>query len=514
MASPFDRVRSVAQRLAGADLSTIDAAPLAKPIAVDPNDPRGAAARTGLKMADPATGIAGMAGGLDADASATIGRLNRRLWAAADSVKAGDQSDPILRLVRRLPGMGAEHATKLLLYETLRETLPVLNAAILKRRFIEGDLEITSDDPGLARALNDFAESVPVQNYAVPTFQTGLDVWLDFCSENADALGLGIGEVVIEDGQVARLVAPHPRTFYWKESRERTGEDGSARDRDVWKLFQRRKTGTDQEIDSPLVKILAFSADPASPWGRPVAWGLPFVAEILIRIFVSLNNLWHRVGDPSQLYQIIYRQRQDGSFPGTKEVDADAALLDELLQAAYRLRAQGKTADVVMGMADAEIKGEALGGNVIVSSLAPYLQAHYQAVAGQVIANADVPPWMFPAGIVPADGLNSNRAEVEGGMALGAGRTRNVRRAKLAKFVLDQFLVYDGSASRLGRYLVGFRQPDLADPKVAAEARAANMNADATAIDNALLLGDSGIFEDDQDREGYLTRNGVLVPRR
>lgn len=442
-------------------------------------------------------------------------QLIRRLDFAADQLRdTGGSGDPIMRLIRRLPGHGAEHASKLFLFEALRETLPVLNAAIMKRRFVEGVVNIESTDPGLRTALRDFAERLPVQNYADASALTGLDTFLDLASENADTFGLAPVELVVGLAGIERAVAPTPRSFYFKTVEQTSREaDAAGVERSRTRRFHELRQSTsdgDTAVGGPFVRLLTFSPDPVGPWGRPLAWGMPFVAEILVRMLVSLNNLWWKSGDPSTFWQINYERGPEGQLPDTADIQEDADDLERLVGEIYKGRASGKVGDVFFGIAGGKVESKAIGENLLINSLAPYLRDHYTAVAGQVVATSDLPAWMFPAGVLPGGGLNSDLASVEANAAALAAYGRNVRRGNVARFILDAFLLLDRRAGALSRYTVGFDVPSMVDPGAAETARKTGQEANGAAIDNAMLLQDSGVFTGSQDVADYLAGAGVL----
>lgn len=440
-------------------------------------------------------------------------RVGRRLRQSADVLQAGGNDgsayglDPIVNLVRRLPGQndGSGHFGQLYLFELLRETLPPLNGGILARRTLEGRIDFEADDPGLLRELRRFAREVPVDDLADPRLKTGLDTWLNGAAENADTYGAALAQAVVGSDGVERLTAPHPRTLVFKRV-AKTGEDGVTRK--VWALFQ-RVDGKDVPVGGDFVKLLTFRPDPNGAWGRPLAWGLPFVAEIQIRMLVSLNNMWFRGGDPSGLYSITYEGEH---LPSTTVVDEDLALLEDSLAQVFANRARGKTSDVFWSSSNGKGKLDAttIGDNNITKSLAPYFGGHWSSLSGHIATAAGVPSFMFPSGTFgDSGGLNTDRFTVEGILAASAAAIRNESKEDLARMAVDAHLVASGSARSLGRYSVRWRVPDMRDPAAVETARYTREQANELAIGNALLMRETGIAATDADRDAYVRDAGV-----
>lgn len=440
------------------------------------------------------------------DASGESARMTKRLAVVlsdiADDQSKNVSSDPILRMVKRLPGRGVEHRGKMYLYYVLREMIPVVNAAIMKRRFLEGRLVIDSDDEGLRRSLREWWRTVPVGYLADRRLQRGGDVWLDNLAENTDTYGTAPGEIVFgDDGRyVDRLVAPNPRTFYFKKV---TDTDEGSIDKDLYRLYQ-RQDGREVEINGEWVRLLYFSHNAESPWGRPLVWGQDFVSEIILRMLVSLNNLWWRSGDPSTFWNIVYDKEARVS---TAEMDEDLDDLESIVQGVFKARRQGKVADAFFGTKGGKVEKSAIGENIIIQSLAPYLRDHYTTLVGQVVGVADIPTWMYPAGLLPTEGIGSERPKMESSMATQAASLRNDKKLPIARLAIEAFLVSEGSSRFADRYSLSFDMANVIDEKAEAETRKIESEADDQTIANALILSDVGAIEDLVD---YLRERGVL----
>lgn len=419
------------------------------------------------------------------------------------------RATPIVDLMRKYPGYigdvlpyGWNHQAWLLTQRVIRKSVPALDAAIIKRRFLEGSVVVEADDQGLENDINDWIENVQV-GYTPDHPVQGLQVWLDRAAENADEMGLGLVEIRMNESgtELERLVAPDPRLFSFQRI------DG---DPENWYLHHRRtREGKvmGQRLTSPMVRTLQLSHDNTSPWGRALASGLEFTAEVFIRMWISLNNLVWRMGDPSKIWKLMYDPEAE-----LKEGQADTDL-DELLavvQGAYEARNQGNVADAFFAAHGAEVQSEALGENIIVSSMAAYMKPLLGLATSQIIGKADVPAWLYPAGIVPSEGLNSDRAQMEGTIAQAAAQQRAQRIDRLAAWAINTWLISTRGSRFVGQYTIHRSRTAPISEKMRQEARSAQASADATFVDTADILRVMEVVDGQEGMVDYLRKRGVI----
>jgi len=350
---------------------------------------------------------------------------------------------PIVRLMKRFPGYirleiphGHTHQLWMITMHVMRKSIPALDAAILKRRFLEGNVVAKSKDEGLQQDINLFIEEVEV-GFTPDQPITGLQAWLDQTGELADEFGEAFPEIRLSENgrEIDRLVVADSRLFEFKKD---------SVDEEDWFLFaQRRKGLSSQRVDSPLIRTFHFTPSPVSPWGRPLASGLEFTGEVFIRLMISMNNLIWRMGDPSKIWKLLYDKEVE---VGEGDDVEDLQLLKDTIASAYRARNRGETIDVFYGVQGAALESEALGENLLVSSLAPQFKGYLAMMTATIVGKSDVPAWLFPAGIIPAEGLNSDRAQMEGVVAQVAASQRADQLYRIARWAINQWLILEKSA--------------------------------------------------------------------
>ena len=426
----------------------------------------------------------------------------------AGAIDANDT--PIVRLMRKMPGYirtdlpyGQDHLMWLTTLRVIRKSVPALDAAILKRRFLEGTLVAESDDQGLQDAINTFIQNVVV-GYTPNQPKTGLQIWLDHLGENADEFGEAVGEIrLTENGrEIERLVVPDSRSFTYQRL---------AQGSEDWTLYQRQLndggTYMEQPVDSPFVRTMQFTPSPLSPWGRALAGGLEFTSEVFIRLMISMNNLVWRMGDPSKLWKIMYGPEVELD-DGSDEMDLD--VLRETMEGAYRARNAGDVVDVFYSLQGGTVESDNLGENLLVNSLAPYFKDYMQQMVAQITGKADVPSWLYPAGIVPSEGLGTERAQMEGTVAQVAADQRAALLDARARWVINTWLLLDGSSGAVDRYTLHRERISPVNEKMVQEARAQRATADATFTDNANVLEAMGQLEPADGVAQYLEQRDVI----
>lgn len=437
---------------------------------------------------------------------------------------------PVIRIAQRLPGYSGmsatgRHRVQLELYHSLRELVPVLHDAISKRRQIEGTPYIESKNEELKSALQAFADEVPVGYVRGASPSKGLPSYIRMLAENADEYGLGFGEPVLSGPrgrEIERLVVPEPRTF--------TFELENTEPRLYYDLYQ-YQNGKREKLGGARVQLLSFAPDPASPWPRPMAWGLPFVAELLIRVVLSTNNGWMRFGDPMSLWLLLY---EAGVTPTVQagQTDPNIQNLITQLTAVWDAKKQGKTGDAVFGGSGLkDIKRENLAD--VDNSLVRWMPEQWQVIAPQIWSRSSLPSWMMPGANLSGAGMNSDRFEQEALAAEDAASDRRVSMTGVLKEVLDLQCLILGRPEWAGQYEIAWKATSVTSEKYKEDTRKVRAEADTAFIEASYQLFPEDSQEvDDPDadpedpdaepvrvatgmsdeRRAYLERHGVLEP--
>lgn len=188
--------------------------------------------------------------------------------------RAAGSRQPLLSL------QAQSHAERAL-YAALRQAVPVVDAAIGKIVRLLGTFSVVTDDPQAQAAADRFVREVRVNGSA-----QGLAAFVYDYVDSMLTYGEAVGEMLPNaDGSgIAALYNANPNDV-------RVTQGSSPLD-----LRISRSDG--REIDNPsLAFVSLLQQKRGTARGTSLLEGLPFVSEILLRIFQSMKNNWERMGD-------------------------------------------------------------------------------------------------------------------------------------------------------------------------------------------------------------------------
>ena len=190
------------------------------------------------------------------------------------------------------------------LYRSLREKIPVVDAAIGKLVRLTGTFSIRCDDEDLQKDINDFLKRVRVNGN-----QQGANSFLATYLDQLLTYGTAVGEV-IPDRSGRRIAALYNASL---EDVELAADKGPF-DVDV---MIRDPQGESHKVRYPeLILCSTIMNQPGRVYGTSVLKGLPFVGDMLMKIFNAVGTNWDRVGNVR--FAVSYKPGEnDRSF--TKE---------------------------------------------------------------------------------------------------------------------------------------------------------------------------------------------------
>lgn len=162
------------------------------------------------------------------------------------------------------------------LYRSIREAVPIIDAAILKLVRLSGGMTVSCRDKQGERALQQFLKTVQVG-----WNQQGIQVFLDSYIDSLLTYGRSVGEMVMEPGQgeIAAVLCGDVSDVEVKEN-------GSPLDF----VLGLRKDGEVEEL--PYQELLLFTPyqpSPTAPYGVSLLHSMPFLSNILLKIYQTLG---------------------------------------------------------------------------------------------------------------------------------------------------------------------------------------------------------------------------------
>ena len=193
------------------------------------------------------------------------------------------------------------HRPEFALYRSIREAVPVVDAAILKLIRLAGGLTVACGDKGAEKELAEFLRTVPAG-----WNQRGIQAFLDCYLDCLLTCGRAVGEIVpSRDGrEIAAVLCGNVSDIEVKEK-------GSPLD---LQLAIRRQDGSTQVLPrQDLLLFTPYNPSPENPYGVSLLHSMPFLSGILLKIYQTLGTNWERAGNVR--FAVVYK-------PGEEAMDA------------------------------------------------------------------------------------------------------------------------------------------------------------------------------------------------
>ena len=288
---------------------------------------------------------------------------------------------PFGALKRFVPlGTGEEQ-----IYRELREAIPVLDAAVCKLIRLSGGFMGKCRNAEAQTRLDDFLRTVPC-GYG----QVGIDGFFTGYMESLLVYGRAIGEMVVDDNGV--------RAVCWGDvTKLQIRQGGSTLDTVI---YGPDKNGHLRPL--PYQKLLLFSTlhpEPNHPYGVSLFRGMPFLADILMRIYHTVGENWTRAGNVR--YSVI-----------CKDNEVDPALAQErgkaIAQEWSKAMEEGKNGTVRDFVAVGDVEIKVIGGEApILDSQVPVRQ-----ILEQLVAKTGLPPFLLGLNWSTTERMSTQQADI------------------------------------------------------------------------------------------------------
>lgn len=285
------------------------------------------------------------------------------LEAAVTQLRSG-QGHPFGSLKSYVPLCGTEFR----LYRSMREALPVLDAAITKLVRLVGGFTVTC--PRGQEGLQHFLRTVPCGRA-----QFGIHSFLSAYLDSLLLYGRAIGEMVVAGGQLAALC--------WGDVSALQIEEGAS-PLDVT-ICGPDENGRLRPLPyQHLLLLTTLNPEPANPYGVSLLRSMPFLSDILLKIYHTLGVNWERAGNVR--YAVVCKPTGD-SFERTAAASHAETIAKEW-SAAMQDSKNGVVRDFV-AVGDVSVKVIGADGPVLDSEI-PVRQ-----LLEQLVAKTGLPPFLL-----------------------------------------------------------------------------------------------------------------------
>lgn len=274
------------------------------------------------------------------------------------------------------------------LYRSIREAVPVVDAAILKLVRLSGGVAARCENPQVEQALNEFLHTVKTG-----WNQQGIQSFLDGYLDSLLTCGRAVGEMVLtaDGSDIAAVLCGNVEAL---EVQEKSPLE--------LRLYRKKQNGENEPL--PYQELLLFTPylpSPENPYGSSLLRSMPFLANILLKIYQSLGTNWERAGNLR--FSVVYKPGEEG-FDATR-AQVRAQQLASEWSAAMQSSRSGAVRDFV-SVGDVEIR--VIGAEAQI----PDCQVPVRLIIEQLIAQTGIPPFMLGLNWSSTERMSSQQADI------------------------------------------------------------------------------------------------------
>ena len=271
-------------------------------------------------------------------------------------------------------------------YRQLREAVPVLDAAVGKLVRLTGGFGVQCVSPVAEQKLTDFLRNVPCGRG-----QVGVESFLGGYLDCLLTYGRAVGEMVVSGGKL--------RGVCWGDvTRLQIAEGDNPLETEVWAPDQNGKM-----VPLPyqhLLLLTTLNPEPAHPYGVSLFRGMPFLADILMKIYAAIGTNWERAGNVR--YSVICK--------GSEDMDPSVVQERGRHVAAEWAKAMedGKNGTVRDFVAVGDVEIKVIGGEApILDSEIPVRQ-----LLEQLVAKTGLPPFLLGLNWSTTERMSTQQADL------------------------------------------------------------------------------------------------------
>ena len=272
------------------------------------------------------------------------------------------------------------------IYQQLREAVPVLDAAVGKLVRLCGGFRVECESPLAQQRLERFLETVPCGRG-----QYGIDSFLAAYLDSLLTYGRAVGEMVVAGDRLAAVCWGDVTALEVRE-----GE--SSLDVELWGRDSRGILGP-----LPWQELLLFTTmhpEPEHPYGVSMFRGMPFLAEILMKIYHTLGVNWERAGNVR--YSVVCKPEEQLDPAGARE------RANQIADEWARAMEDGKNGMIRDFVAVGDVQIRVIGGeNPILDSEVPVRQ-----ILEQLVAKTGLPPFLLGLSWSTTERMSAQQADL------------------------------------------------------------------------------------------------------
>lgn len=272
-------------------------------------------------------------------------------------------------------------------YRALREAIPILDAAIGKLVRLAGGFSVECGDQRGQTGLEAFLRTVPCGHG-----QRGIETFFTAYLDSLLTYGRAVGEMVVRGGKLRAVCWGDPGLLEFHES-----ENGL--DTEIW-----GPDSAGRMRPLPYQKLLLFTAlypEPGSPYGVSLLRGMPFLGEVLLKIYNTIGMNWERAGNVR--YSVVYK-------PGAEPLDPLSAqqrgqqMAEQWARAMEDMKSGAVRDFVAVGDVDIHVIGS--DGQILDA------QTPVRLILEQLVAKTGLPPFLLGLNWSSTERMSAQQADL------------------------------------------------------------------------------------------------------
>lgn len=296
-----------------------------------------------------------------------------------------EEGQPFGALDRYVPLRGGE----LELYRSIREAVPIVDAAIWKLVRLCGGVKICCAQREAQAGLDRFLATVNTGRG-----QMGIQSFLDQYLDSMITCGRGVGEMVLDrqGREIAALLCADPALVEVREGASPL----------EFTLCLPQGTGEPKPLPwQELLLFTPFQPEVGSPYGVSLLRSMPFLTGILLNIYQAMGMNWERMGNVR--FAVVYKPG-DAPLEQSMAQERSRQIAREW-SAAMEAGRDGRVRDfVAVGDVDIKVIG---ADNQVLDSEVPVRQ-----ILEQLVARTGIPPFLLGLSWSSTERMSTQQADM------------------------------------------------------------------------------------------------------
>ena len=265
-------------------------------------------------------------------------------------------------------------------YASLKEGIPIIDAAISKIVRLCGGFQYETGSPALDTQINSFFENINVGGN-----QTGICAFISTYLAQLLTYGSAVGEMIANAHGFYALYNGELEALEVKRA-----ENG---------LDVEFYNGNERLANQELILFSALNPEPGKILGTSLLRGLPFISDILLTIYNTIGENWEHAGNIR--YAVTYKPQSDGSDGASARERAS-----QIAKTWSDAMSSKDTVKDFVAVGDVSVKVIGADNNVLDSEI-PVRQ-----LLEQIVAKTGLPPYLLGLSWSTTERMSAQQADI------------------------------------------------------------------------------------------------------